>query len=119
MSKITFELPAHNMDRAKTFYQNVFGWRIDPLPTLDYLVINTDGRPIDPTDVDGGITRSNALVQAPVLIITVEALDEAREKVQTAGGNLLTPKTRVAEYGWSCYAKDTEGNVLCLWENLK
>jgi uncharacterized protein len=51
MSKVTFEIPAQNMDRAKTFYQDIFGWRIDPLPALDYLLVNVDGRPIDPKAV--------------------------------------------------------------------
>jgi len=81
--------------------------------------VNADGRPIDPKAVDGGITKRNAIVEAPVLIITVESMDEAREKLKTAGGIALTPKTKVAEFGWSCYARDTEGNVICLWENQR
>jgi uncharacterized protein len=97
----------------------IFGWRIDPLPALDYLLVNVDGRPIAPKAVDGGITKRNAIVEAPVLIITVDSIDDSREKLKAAGGIPLTPKTKVAEFGWSCYAKDTEGNVICLWENQK
>jgi predicted enzyme related to lactoylglutathione lyase len=32
-----FEIPADNVDRAKHFYKNVLGWKIEPIrtPTLD------------------------------------------------------------------------------------
>ena len=31
---VWFEIPADNLDRAKTFYGKLFGWKINPFPGM-------------------------------------------------------------------------------------
>ena len=39
-----FEIPADNLERAKAFYSNLFGWKINPFPGGgDYWHIDTGG----------------------------------------------------------------------------
>ena len=34
---VHFEIPADDIQRAKTFYANLFGWKIESLPGMDYI----------------------------------------------------------------------------------
>jgi catechol 2,3-dioxygenase-like lactoylglutathione lyase family enzyme len=43
-SIVWFEIPADNPERAKAFYSNLFGWKINPFPGGgDYWHIDTGG----------------------------------------------------------------------------
>lgn len=117
MSDVTFELPADDMDRAMKFYREAFGWNSEKLP-FDSALIDVDGNPPDPARSSGVFTKRNPVVTQPVLIIPVSSLDDAADKVKAAGGEMITPKERVGDFGFSAYGKDTEGTTFCLWEAL-
>ncbi|GAA3667649.1 hypothetical protein C8D88_111198 [Lentzea atacamensis] len=117
MTRVKFELPADDLARATAFYREVFGWAAQKLP-FEYVLVDTDGEPVDPQDADGGISPRTEFVQGPVLIIEVPSIDDVAPKVTAAGGTLLNAKERVGDYGFSQYVKDSEGTVLCLWESI-
>lgn len=117
MTRVKFELPADDLARATAFYRDVFGWSAQRLP-FDYVLVDTDGEPVDVADSDGGISPRTEFVQGPVLIIEVPAIDDVAGKVVEAGGALLNTKERVGDFGYSQYVKDSEGTVLCLWESI-
>ncbi|SDP25547.1 VOC family protein [Lentzea jiangxiensis] len=117
MSRVKFELPADDLARATGFYRSVFGWSAQHLP-FDYVLVDTDGDPVDVRDADGGISPRTEFVRGPVLIIEVPDLDAVAAEVAAAGGKLLNAKERVGDYGFSRYVEDTEGSVLCLWESI-
>ena len=117
MTRVKFELPADDLARATAFYRDVFGWSAQQLP-FDYVLVDTDGEPVDVNDADGGISPRTEFVQGPVLIIDVPSVDEVARKVEEAGGALLNAKERVGDHGFSQYVKDSEGTVLCLWESI-
>lgn len=118
MSHVKFELPADDLRRASTFYKDVFGWSTMDLP-FNYVVLDTDGKPVNPMESSGGISPRNDFVKAPVLIISVNSIDETAQKVKAAGGENLNDKQQVGEFGFSMYIKDTEGSVMCLWEDIR
>lgn len=117
MSRVKFELPADDLERATAFYRDVFGWSSMRLP-FPYALVDTAGEGVDPGDSDGGISPRTEFVQGPVLIIEVESIDETAPRVVAAGGELLNDKERVGDYGFSQYVKDSEGSVLCLWQTI-
>lgn len=118
MSRVKFELPADDLARATRFYRDVFGWSAQQLP-FDYVLVDTDGEPVDVSDADGGISPRTEFVQGPVLIIEVPSIDDVAPKVGQQGGALLNAKERVGDFGFSQYVKDSEGTVLCLWESIQ
>ena len=118
MSHVKFEIPADDLQRASAFYKEVFGWSAMDLP-FNYIILDTDGKPVDPMASSGGISPRNDFVKAPVLIITVDSIDEIAEKIKKAGGETLNEKQQVGDFGFSMYIKDTEGSVMCLWEEIK
>jgi len=39
--------------------------------------------------------------------------------IETGGGKVIRPKMAVGDMGFAAYFKDSEGNVIGLWENAK
>ena len=122
---VHFEIPAAKVDRAKKFYAGVFDWKLENVPNMDYVMVQTTERdeatrmPKLPGAINGGMMKKNKTVKSPVITIAVENIDTAMEKAKKAGGRILGKKIEVMGMGWSAYFKDTEGNVMGLWQNMK
>jgi predicted enzyme related to lactoylglutathione lyase len=52
----------------------------------------------------------------PVITIDVESIDEALRDVEAKGGSMVAPRTAIPGMGAFAYFRDTEGNVMGLWE---
>ena len=55
---------------------------------------------------------------APVITIGVTSIDESLKKVDAGGGSTIQPRTEIPNLGAYAYFKDSEGNVVGLWETL-
>ena len=122
MNKVVhFEIPADDLARAKEFYGSTFGWQLKDEPEMDYVMAITvktgDKGPEEPGAINGGIPNRNGIVKVPSFAIDVDDIDEALEKIKAAGGEVVREKTSVGEMGSIAYFKDTEGNLLSLWQN--
>jgi predicted enzyme related to lactoylglutathione lyase len=54
-SIVWFGIPADNPERARAFYSDLFGWKINPAPEADdFWYIDTGGADETP---DGGLTK--------------------------------------------------------------
>jgi uncharacterized protein len=119
---VHFEIPADDLSRAKKFYSTVFGWRANEMPEMEYVMIGTtesdeDGMPKQPGAINGGMLKRQDPVRHPVVTIDVENMDDALAKVKKNGGQIVREKLPVGEMGFAAYFKDSEGNVLGLWQN--
>jgi uncharacterized protein len=122
MPNLSFEVPVEDLRRASAFYEQVFGWSMQHLPEVNYTLItaSNDGSAEAGSgagNIVGGMTPRTELVRAPVPIIGVGSIDDAVARVPNAGGQQLTEKEAVGDFGFSSYIRDSEGNVLCLWED--
>lgn len=121
---IHFEIPAEDVPRAKAFYSNVFDWEMVAPPGNDYVIIDTasadpDNVPIWYGPINGSMVQRENGISSPVLYIEVEDIDFSIWKVGMYGGQIVSPKRLAEESGWTCYAKDTEGNVMALWQPIR
>ena len=105
-----FEVPADNVERAKKFYQDLFGWKIEPAEGGYNLI--TVGEP----GPNGGMMARQAPGQGVTVYIAVESVDDYSKKVQSLGGTVVMPKTPVPTMGYFAVFLDTEGNSMALWE---
>lgn len=117
-----FEIPVDDMTRAQEFYRDAFGWRIDTVPELDYALVRTaptdeNGMPTEPGTINGGMLPRGEPVFHPIVTITVDDLDSALATIESLGGKTVVGRTPVGGMGFTGYAKDTEGNVIGLWES--
>ena len=118
-----FEIPADDMARAKKFYSSVFGWKIQDVPGMEYAMVDSvetdeSRQPIGGTN--GGILKRNPNYAAVTSItITVSDVDKAIQDVINAGGKLVRKKEKFGNIGYVAYVKDTEGNLLGIWQSLR
>lgn len=124
MNKVVhFEVPAEDLDRAKAFYSGVFGWKLDEDHDVKYIMATTTTvdaqtwRPTEPGAINGGMLQRNDFIKSPVITIEVESIDDHAKKIEEAGGSVVRGKMPVGDMGFAAYIKDTEGNVIGLWEN--
>jgi predicted enzyme related to lactoylglutathione lyase len=105
-----FEIPADDVERAKKFYEGLFGWKIEAVEGGYNLI--TVGEP----GPDGGMMKRVVPGQGITVYFNVESVDDYSKKLQSLGGKLLMPKTPVPTMGYFAVFQDTEGNALALWE---
>ncbi len=120
-----FEIPTDDLDRAKEFYASVFDWKMHTMPMgeSDYTTVTTTPvdektmMPTSPGAINGGMMERTANTPAPVITIAVDSIDRALEMVGANGASVGQPRTEIPGTGAFAYFKDSEGNVLGLWEN--
>jgi uncharacterized protein len=123
MDKVVhFEIPVEDLARAKEFYGSIFEWELQDMDDMDYTIVRTtpvDDRqmPTEPGAINGGMMKRSAETPTPVLTIGVGSVDDALKKVEAGGGSIVTPKQDIPGMGSFAYFKDTEGNVVGLWQN--
>lgn len=127
MNKVQhFELPADDMGRAKEFYSKVFGWKIVdfPMPDMEYAgayttEVDDKHMPKEVAAINGGIVkRGGALpLTGPTVAIVVADLDAKLLEVKGAGGSIVMDKKEIGEMGYYAYIKDTEGNLMGVWQD--
>ncbi len=124
MDKIVhFEIPADDIERAKKFYKNVFGWEIVSIPDMGYNILRTgptsdDGMPHEKGFINGGMLQRNECVKNPVVTINVEDIEKSLEEIKKAGGKIVKEPMKIGNMGLAAYFQDTEGNVVGLWQSL-
>ena len=113
-SIVWFEIPADNVERAKKFYSELFGWKIEKFPGgMDYWHIDTGGSDDSP---DGGMMPRKHPQQPITNYVLVASVNEAATKVQKLGGTICMSKTAVPQMGYFAVCQDTEDNMFALWE---
>ena len=113
---VHFDLPAEDLERAKTFYSSLFGWNFELVPGgTDYYLISTtteDGSP----GIGGGMGKRGMPDQKITSYIGVSSVKSCLVDVVRLGGKVLLPKTVVQKFGYLAVCEDTEGNTFGLWE---
>ncbi len=118
---VHFEIPFDDGDRARNFYRRAFGWDINEMAELGYTIVSTgpsgDQGPTEPGYINGGMGQRDSNFSTPVVTVGVDSIDDTLDKVEELGGSTFVPKQPVADMGFTAYFKDSEGNVVGLWEN--
>ena len=111
---VWFEIPADKPERARAFYGTLFGWKINPFPTMpDYQHIDTGGPDASP---DGGLMKRVHPGQSITNYILVPSVTKFMAKVKKLGGDICKPKSAVPGMGYFAVCQDTENNAFAIWE---
>jgi predicted enzyme related to lactoylglutathione lyase len=118
---VHFEIPFDDQERASAFYADVFGWQLQAMPEMSYVLATTgpseQGPPSEPGFVNGGLMSRGGPVTGPVVTLDVEDIEVSLAEVERRGGTVVSGRQAVAEMGFSAYFTDTEGNLMGLWQN--
>jgi predicted enzyme related to lactoylglutathione lyase len=111
---VWFEIPADDTTRAKTFYNKLFGWKINPLPHMEeYLHMDTGGPDAAP---DGAIMKRMHPAHSITSYVSVPSVAKFAAKIEKLGGSICKPKTAVPGMGFFAICNDTENNTFAIWE---
>jgi predicted enzyme related to lactoylglutathione lyase len=115
-----FEISVKDLKRAKKFYETIFGIKMEEMEMM--------GMKMAFFPWEGGSGKaSGGLVQskmhkpskdgAKIYLNGNPDLKKALAKVEKAGGKVTMPKTKIGEFGFMAFFKDTEGNSVALHSN--
>lgn len=112
---VHFEINADNPLRAKSFYENVFNWKIEKWEgPMEYWVIDA-GDEIE-EGINGGLQKRVESEDQIFNYIKVPSVDKVSKKIEENGGKLVSTKIAVPGIGYFYMFKDTEGNKLGIME---
>ena len=120
---VHFEIPFDDRDRARRFYEDVFGWQMQQMPEMGgYTLVMSgpsgDGGPTEPGFINGGmLSRQDSAASGPVVVVDVDSIEATLTRIGGLGGSTVVGKTPVGDMGFAAYFTDPEGNVRGLWEN--
>lgn len=112
-----FEIEADDVERAKRFYERVFGWKISPWGPPNYYLIDAgEGMRGDIRERRYPIGPGNV---GFVITVTVDDLAAITAAVVKHGGTIATQAFRIDGVGDLMYFTDTEGHRVGVMQQVK
>jgi predicted enzyme related to lactoylglutathione lyase len=121
---VHFEIPADNVEKLKTFYGKLFGWKIEKMPGpteywgIETVPVNSKGELVR-RGVNGGMMKKQRPEHKPINYVSVESIDDYVKRIQNLGGKVIVPKTEIPRMGWWAMALDPEGNQFGIFQTMQ
>jgi predicted enzyme related to lactoylglutathione lyase len=107
------ELHTTDVEKARAFYGELFGWKFSPTPMKPrYDMIETGAQP-------GGIMEEQSGSGYWLQYIDVADLDASAKKAERLGGKILKGATVVEGAGRFAIVADPAGAPFALWQSTK
>lgn len=106
-----FAINADDLDRARRFYENVFGWKFSAWGPPNFYQIEGEGNA-----TRGALQARRNLAPDERTIgfectIAVPSIDETEKAILENGGEILLERSIIEGVGTLMFFRDTEGNV--------
>jgi predicted enzyme related to lactoylglutathione lyase len=106
-----FAINADDIDRARAFYENVFGWKMSAWGPPGFYMIDNKESP-----VFGALQSRRQLVPGTRTVgfectIGVPSIDATERKVLANGGKVLLERSVIVGVGTLMFFQDPEGNL--------
>lgn len=110
------EISANDRETAGKFYAELFGWKIQQIPEMNYATFDygVEG-------VGGGLNPVREDNPAGTVVVYVDTDDISADlaKVERLGGKIVAPKTEIPEMGWFGMFTDPTGNLIGLYTAMQ
>lgn len=116
---VWFEIYVDNLARAQKFYETVFQFKMNEMPTPEI------GEEMEmlffPADMESKNRASGALVKmegvsaggnSTIVYFLSDDCSLEESRVENAGGKVFKSKMSLGDYGFMMWAVDTEGNII-------
>ncbi len=108
-----WELQTTNPEKSKKFYEPLFGWKLEHIKEMNYVMIQT------PEPPGGGINIVDKVEPTgTILYVQVEDIEATLDKAASMGGMVVQKKMPIPEIGSFGVFADPEGNKLGLFTPL-
>jgi predicted enzyme related to lactoylglutathione lyase len=113
---VHIELNTTDLDQAKKFYTDLFGWEMEDLETPEgpYSMINVG------EGTGGGMMKQPVPNAGSSWLpyVGVEDIEAATEKAKSLGAEIVMDVTEVPDMGWLSIFVDPTGAMLGLWKPM-
>jgi predicted enzyme related to lactoylglutathione lyase len=105
------EFSAKDREAAGKFYGEIFGWKIEQMPQMNYATFDAEGGP------GGGFNPLSDENPAGTVTVYIETddIDATLAKISAKGGKVVAPKAEIPGYGWFGIFADPTGNKVGLY----
>jgi uncharacterized protein len=103
------EIYSKDVEQSQAFYSKLFGWKTTPMMP-EYMLFDAAG------GTGGAFSTYLKPEQRHCLYIAVEDIEAKLAEVETAGGTISMPKTKISdEHGYMALFTDPHGTAMGLW----
>jgi predicted enzyme related to lactoylglutathione lyase len=110
-----FEIYAEEPATLAAFYRQLFGWKLERVPGLDYWRIESGAAPAG-NGPDGLTYRPVAGTRGWVHYVHVKSLDDVVAEAEHLGAVVLRPRTAAPKTAWYAVLADPEGNIFAIYQ---
>ena len=111
-----FEIYAEDAPGLAQFYRDLFDWKVEKAPGIDYFRIQT-GPPGAPGIGGGLLNRPIPGPRSWVHYVLVDSIDQTIDRLQSLGGKVLRPKAAVPKVAWYAVVEDPQGNIFAVYQH--
>lgn len=111
---VHFEIGVADRGKAKDFYSQLFDWKINDIPNMDYTIVTAEEK-----GIGGGFWKPKDDKPYITLYILVDDLQKFLDKAEKLGGKILMEPTEIPEVGSTAMFEDPDGNMIGLWKELE
>jgi predicted enzyme related to lactoylglutathione lyase len=110
-SIVHIELSAKDREVSGKFYSDVFGWKVEQTPEMNYATFETG------EGVGGGFNPVSDQNPAGSVVVYIgtDDIDASLAAVEKHGGKTVAPKGEIPGYGWFAIFLDPAGNLVGLY----
>jgi len=109
-SIVHVEFHSNAPDKTKSFLKDVFGWKFEDVPEMNYSMFNPPSAP------GGGLQRAENMPAGVLDYILSEDIENTLRKITSNGGAVVMPKQEIPGMGWFAVFQDPTGITLALYE---
>jgi predicted enzyme related to lactoylglutathione lyase len=108
---VHIEFSAKDREAAGKFYGDVFGWKIEQMPEMNYATFDPEEgpgggfNPVSDDDPAGTVT----------VYIDTDDIEATLVKITSKGGKVIRSKTEIPGIGWFGIFADPTGNKIGLY----
>jgi len=114
-SIVHIEIPAKDRATLSKFYAEMFGWKLQEFPEMNYTTFESGS-------VGGGFApvegSQYSTIGQVLLHIGSEDIEADLAQIKKMGGQMVVPKTEIPGIGWFAIFNDPAGNRVALYTPL-
>ena len=109
------EFSAQDREAAGKFYSDLFGWKIQQYPEMNYATFDTGEKagggfnPVSETNPAGSV----------LVHVSTDDIDATLAKAEALGAKIVLTKTEIPDTGWFGIFSDPTSNMVALYTPLQ
>jgi predicted enzyme related to lactoylglutathione lyase len=108
------EIPSVSLEKSGVFYREMFGWKVTPMPEMNYALWEPEEGP------GGGFSPVGEDSKVGQILIHVDSddIEADLKKAKALGGSVVREKTEIPDIGWWGLFKDPAGNTIAVYKSM-